>query len=60
LTTYDGLLAGSKNGAVVVPGEPDASLIIQKLTADQPHFAQLSRDEIELVIEWITANVPEK
>ena len=60
LTTYDGLLAGGTNGAVVVPGEPEASLIIQKLTADQPHFAQLSRDEIVLVIEWITANVPEK
>ena len=60
LTTYDGLLAGSTNGAVVVPGEPEESLIIQKLTADQPHFAQLSRDEIALVIEWITANVPEK
>jgi mono/diheme cytochrome c family protein len=60
LTTYDGLLAGSINGAVVVPGEPEASLIIQKLTADQPHFAQLSRDEIVLVTDWITANVPEK
>jgi len=54
LTTYEGVMAGSNNGPVVIPGDPDGSLLIQKQTGDQPHFAQFSPEELELVIDWIT------
>ncbi len=60
LTTYETALAGGLSGPAVVPGDPDASLIIQKQTADQPHFAQLTTAELEMLMEWINAGAPER
>ncbi len=60
LTTYETALAGGLSGPTVVPGDPDASLIIQKQTADQPHFAQLTTAELEMLMEWINAGAPER
>ena len=59
LTTYAGVMAGSDNGPVIVPGEPDQSLLIKKQTADTPHFSQLSPQELDLVSCWIKAGAPE-
>jgi hypothetical protein len=58
LTSYESTMSGSENGAVIIPGDPQASLLIQKQTASQPHFAQLSQEELELVEEWISAGAP--
>jgi mono/diheme cytochrome c family protein len=60
LTTYQTALAGSKNGPVIVPGQPDASLLVKKQSADQPHFGQLAPEELKLVKDWIAAGAPEK
>lgn len=60
LTTYQTTLAGSTNGPVILPGDPDNSLLVKKQTADQPHFGQLAPEELKLVIEWIKAGAPEK
>jgi nitrate/TMAO reductase-like tetraheme cytochrome c subunit len=60
LTSYAGITKGSINGLVILPGDAEHSLIIQKQTADQPHFAQLSNDEIQLLITWINAGAPEE
>jgi hypothetical protein len=43
-----------------VPGKPDESLIVQKQSGSLPHFGQLTPDELELLIAWITAGAPEK
>lgn len=59
LTEYGDLMEGSDSGPVIVPGDPDASLLVQKQTASQPHFAQLSSSELETVIQWIAAGAPE-
>jgi len=59
LTTYATALEGSENGAVIVPGDPQASRILQILTAEQPHFAQLTAEELQLLIEWIADGAPE-
>jgi mono/diheme cytochrome c family protein len=59
-TTYQGLIAGGESGPAVVPGSPEASLLVQKQTAAQPHFTQLTPQELELIIQWITAGAPEK
>jgi nitrate/TMAO reductase-like tetraheme cytochrome c subunit len=59
LTTYQTALAGGDSGPVVMPGDPDASLLIQKQSGAQPHFGQLTPDELERVVEWITAGAPE-
>jgi nitrate/TMAO reductase-like tetraheme cytochrome c subunit len=59
LTTYESMLAGGLTGPAFESGNPDTSLIIHKMTADDPHFAQLSPEELELVIEWISIGAPE-
>jgi mono/diheme cytochrome c family protein len=60
LTNYASLLAGGKSGPALISGDPDASLIVQKQTAAQPHFAQLTPQELELLIQWIRSGAPEK
>lgn len=60
LTSYQDALKGSNNGVVIVPGDPQNSLLIRKQTAKQPHFAQFTPQELEQVIAWIEAGAPEK
>ncbi|GAB4480958.1 MAG: hypothetical protein Kow0088_22890 [Anaerolineales bacterium] len=60
LTTYQGLMAGGKDGAVINPGDAQNSLLIQKLTAERPHFGQLTPEELQAVIDWINRGAPER
>ncbi len=60
LTTYAAAMAGSQNGPVIIPGDSENSLVIQKQTAEPPHFGQFSPEELELVTQWIGAGAPEK
>ena len=60
LTSYAAALQGSSNGPVIVPGDPQASLLLKKQMDELPHFGQLSTDELKLVSEWIAAGAPER
>jgi len=60
LTSYASTMAGSQNGPVIIPGDAENSLLVQKQTSDMPHFGQLSPEELQTVVEWITAGAPEK
>ena len=60
LTTYQSAIQGSANGPVIVPGDPDQSLLVKKQTDLQPHFGQLTPEQLQLVIDWIKAGAPEK
>jgi hypothetical protein len=60
LTSYKTTLTGGGTGPAVVPGDPDASLLVQRQIGDLPHFAQLTQDEIQLIIDWIEAGAPEE
>ena len=60
LTTYTTALKGGKDGPVIVPGDPAASLLIQKQSSSTPHFGQLSATELQLVTDWIQAGAAEK
>jgi nitrate/TMAO reductase-like tetraheme cytochrome c subunit len=60
LTTYQTAMAGGKDGPVIVAGDPANSLLIKKQSGAQPHFAQLTPDELKLVTDWIKAGAPEK
>jgi hypothetical protein len=60
LLTYATTMSGSENGPVIVPGDPAASLLVQKQSADQPHFGQLTAEELQIVTEWIAAGALEK
>jgi mono/diheme cytochrome c family protein len=60
LTSYESTLAGGAGGPAVVPGDPQASLLVQKQSGAQPHFGQLTPDELKLVIRWINDGAAEK
>jgi mono/diheme cytochrome c family protein len=59
LSTYQTAMAGSSSGPVIVPGDLAASLVVEKQSGDQPHFGQLTPDELETLIAWIEAGAPE-
>jgi hypothetical protein len=59
LTTYDGITAGSESGAVVIANDPEGSLIFIIQTSENPHFAQLTPDELDLLESWIAGGALE-
>jgi nitrate/TMAO reductase-like tetraheme cytochrome c subunit len=60
LTTYQTAMQGSVNGPVIIPGDANGSLLVQKQSGATPHFGQLAPEELQLVIDWINAGAPEK
>lgn len=58
LSAYGSLLKGGNSGAVIVIGDPNASLIIQKQEAGN-HPGQLSIEELDLLRQWIANGAPE-
>ena len=59
LSTYQSALEGGSRGPAVVPGDPQASVLVQIQQAGG-HPGQLSQDELNAVIEWIQAGAPER
>jgi len=59
LSNYSSAIDGGISGPVIIPGDPDASLIVQRLTGQQQHFAQPTPEELELLIEWIASGAAE-
>jgi nitrate/TMAO reductase-like tetraheme cytochrome c subunit len=53
LTTYAGITTGGESGAVLIAGDPESSLIFIIQTSEDPHFAQLTSDELDLLERWI-------
>lgn len=60
LSSYEGLMAGSKNGPVILPGDPAGSLLIQRQSEPREHFGQVLDDELAALQAWITAGAPEQ
>jgi len=59
LSTYLGALQGGTRGPAIVPGNPDASMLVQVQSAGG-HPGQLTIDELNQVIQWILDGAPEK
>jgi formate dehydrogenase gamma subunit len=59
LSTYEGALTGGNSGPGVVPGDPEASVIVQ-IQSQGGHPGQLSDSELETVTQWIEAGAPEE
>jgi len=53
-------MAGGANGPLIVPGDPQASLLVKTQSQSTPHFMQLTQPELQTIIDWITAGAPEK
>jgi len=58
LSTYAGIMKGSKDGAVILPGNSASSLLV-KIQSSQ-HFANVTGDELALIINWINTGASEK
>jgi mono/diheme cytochrome c family protein len=58
LITYAGAIKGSDNGPVIVPGDSANSKIVQVQSGQ--HFRNLTKEELNSVIQWINAGAPEK
>jgi cytochrome c len=59
MLTYPGLMKGSSNGPVIVPGDSANSKLFQVQSAGG-HFANLTPEELEIIKQWIDAGAPEK
>ena len=59
LSTYAEALKGGKSGPAIVPGNPQASSLVQIQEAGG-HPGQLTPEELQEVIDWINAGAPER
>lgn len=57
METYESLMSGSQNGPVIIPGDADSSLLVEKVTTgEMPKRGQeLTPEQIQVVIDWINA-----
>ncbi len=58
LVTYEDALEVGVTGPAIVPGDSDASVLVQVQSTGN-HPGQLTIDEVEEVIQWIEAGAPE-
>jgi hypothetical protein len=58
MTNYRAAIDGGDNGPGLVIGDPDNSLIIQKVLGG--HFSEFNSEELALVTDWIINGAPEK
>jgi nitrate/TMAO reductase-like tetraheme cytochrome c subunit len=58
MTSFAKMMQGGKNGPIIVPGDPDASLLIQRQSEETEHGGQVLADELEALREWITNGAP--
>jgi len=59
LATYESALKGGNSGPAIVPGDPDASKLVE-IQSIGTHPGQLTINELNQVIDWIKAGAPEK
>ena len=59
LATYEDALIGGDSGPAIVPGNAEASVLVQ-VQLEGGHPGQLTPEEISSVIEWIEAGAPEQ
>jgi formate dehydrogenase subunit gamma len=59
LTGYAEAMQGVGSAPVILPGNPDGSLLVQ-LQLKGGHPGQFSADQLSQIVEWISAGAPEK
>ncbi len=59
LLSYNAAMSGGKSGPVIIPGDPENSLLVTKQTGSQPHFGKFTPQELDFIVEWISMGAPE-
>ena len=62
LTSYQGLMEGGESGMVVIPGDPDNSILLDEVTSfSMPPYGSgydfLSENQVNLISDWINENI---
>lgn len=68
MDTYAGMMEGGKHGVAVIPGDPEKSVLYQKVLPNPPFGKQmpaksrrmLSEEEVGLIKTWIAQGAVEK
>ncbi len=60
LTSYQAVMTGGSDGPIVIPGDPQSSILVKVQTGSKPHFMQLSPKDLQTLIDWISAGALEK
>jgi len=57
MDTYESLMEGSENGPVIIPGNADDSLLVQKLVEGKmpKRGPKLTPVQIQIITDWIDA-----
>ena len=57
MTTYEGLMAGSFNGAVVVPGDSAGSVLVQFVAEGKmpKRGPKLTPEQVKVISDWVAA-----
>ncbi len=58
LASYEQALEGGTTGPAIVPGDPDASLLVE-IQAQGNHPGQLTEEELAQIVSWIQTGAPE-
>ena len=60
LRTYEKVMKGSESGAVVVPGDPAGSMLVELITSgEMPKRApRLAQEQIDTIAQWVTEGAP--
>ncbi len=55
LTTFAGIMAGSENGPVVVPGDADNSLLAEQVVSQEmpKRGPKLTPPQVQVILDWI-------
>ena len=56
LSTYSAMMKGGEDGAVIISGDADNSLLIQIQSA--AHFRNFTSEELDIVKQWINLGAP--
>lgn len=59
LASYEGILKGGNSGPAVMPGDPQNSMLVG-VQSKGDHPGQLSKSELDAIINWIKAGAPEQ
>lgn len=55
LTSYEAIMRGGAEGPIVIPFEPEQSLLVTVQQGEQAHFGQFTDAELEQIVNWIAA-----
>lgn len=60
MRSYDEIMAGSENGAVIIPGDVEGSLLVELIASKEmpKRGPKLTPPQVEIITNWVSAGAP--